>query len=303
MENGETMIEKVIHIEGPYNFDSVLDRLNMDPLNVVNIDERWVKIPVHIQNEPLVVKVQAIGETENPSFIVFCKSHIDIAVEKVSDYLQWNISLSDIHKHFEKTDLREMFEDFRGTPLILDFGLYTCLIRCLIHQQLNMSFAMTLTRRFAESYGEQIDGVLFFPKPKVIANLDVEDLRALQFSTRKAEYVIDISRKINSGELDLESLREMSDEDITAQLVKMRGIGNWTVGCFLLFGLGRQNLFPLADIGIQNALKIMYGLDEKPSFAQMECYNKGWSPYLSYASLYLWRSIEKKTKKNKGLEN
>lgn len=296
-ENGETMIEKLVKIEGPYNFDSVLDRLNMEPLNVVNMEERWVKMPVYIQNEPLVVKVQGIGETECPTFIVSSKSHMDEAVELVSEYLQWNVSLQEIIKHFEKTDLREVFEDFRGTPLILDFGLYTCLVRCLIHQQLNMSFAMTLTKRFAEIYGEQIDGVLFFPNPKVIASLDVEDLRALQFSTRKAEYIIDLSRKVATGELDLESLRGMSDEDITAQLVRMRGIGNWTVGCFLLFGLGRQNLFPLADIGIQNALKIMYGLDEKPTFSQMESYSKDWSPYLSYASLYLWRSIEKKVQK------
>lgn len=298
MKNGEIMLGKSVKIEGPYNFDSVLDRLNMDPLNAVNVEERWVKIPAYLQNESLVVKVQANGETENPTFVVSCKRHIDPAVDLVSEYLQWNVLLKEIHEHFEKTDLKEMFEDFRGTPLILDFGLYTCLMRCLIHQQLNMSFAMTLTKRFAEAYGEQIDGVLFFPKPEVIAELDVEDLRVLQFSTRKAEYVIDLSRKIASGELDLELLRGKSDKEITDQLIKLRGIGNWTVGCFLLFGLGRQNLFPLADIGIQNSLKIMYGLDEKPTFAQMETYSKDWSPYLSYASLYLWRSIEKKVQKN-----
>ncbi|MDF2535617.1 MAG: DNA-3-methyladenine glycosylase [Bacillales bacterium] len=293
------MLEKTVKFEGPYNFDSVLDRLQMDPLNIVDLEKRLVLIPIYVGNTPLVVTVQAIGNIDFPSFLVSCKSHLDVAVEIVSEYLQWNVPLHLIHDHFSKTDLREMFEEFRGTPLILDFGLYTCLIRCLIHQQLNMSFAMTLTKRFAETYGELIDGVLFFPKPEVVAMLEVEDLRAMQFSTRKAEYVIDLSRKIASGELDLEFLRCLEDEEISSCLVKYRGIGHWTVGCFLLFGLGRQNLFPLADIGIQNALKIMYGLDGKPTFTQMEEYSKDWAPYLSYASLYLWRSIEKKAQKNK----
>ena len=293
------MLEKTVKFEGPYNFDSVLDRLQMDPLNVVDLEKRLILMPIYVGNSPLVVTVQATGNTDFPSFLVSCKSHLDSVVEVVSKYMQWDVPLHLIQDHFSKTDLREMFEEFRGTPLILDFGLYTCLIRCLIHQQLNMSFAMTLTKRFAETYGELVDGVLFFPRPEVVAMLEVEDLRAMQFSTRKAEYVIDLSRKIASGELDLELLRGMTDEEISSRLVKHRGIGHWTVSCFLLFGLGRQNLFPLADIGIQNALRIMYGLDRKPTFAQMEAYSKDWEPYLSYASLYLWRSIEKKAQKNK----
>jgi DNA-3-methyladenine glycosylase II len=74
--------------------------------------------------------------------------------------------------------------------------------------------------------------------------------------------------------------------------VKYRGIGPWTAGSFLLFGLGRPNLFPLADIGLQNALKKLWTTTEKPKAEEISSHFPQWSPYLSYASLYLWRSIE-----------
>jgi DNA-3-methyladenine glycosylase II len=81
---------------------------------------------------------------------------------------------------------------------------------------------------------------------------------------------------------------------VIKQLVKIRGIGPWTAQNFLLFGLGRPNLFPKADIGIQNAIKKHFQLEQKPTFEQMDEISKEWAPYLSYASLYLWRSIEKR---------
>jgi DNA-3-methyladenine glycosylase II len=117
-------------------------------------------------------------------------------------------------------------------------------------------------------------------------------LRDLQFSQRKAEYVIGVGKAVAEGELNLESLKHASEEEIFNRLIKLRGVGNWTIQNLLLFGLGRQNLFPTADIGIQNALKILYKLEQKPTLEQMEKYKQEWEPYLSYASLYLWRSIE-----------
>ena len=102
-------------------------------------------------------------------------------------------------------------------------------MKCIIHQQLNLSFAYTLTGRFVHTFGEQKDGVWFYPLPETIAQLDYNDLRELQFSMRKAEYVIDTSRMIADGRLDLDELDQLSDEDIMEKLVKIRGIGPWTV--------------------------------------------------------------------------
>ncbi|HSI67901.1 MAG TPA: DNA-3-methyladenine glycosylase, partial [Planococcus sp. (in: firmicutes)] len=182
--------------------------------------------------------------------------------------------------------------EHQGTPLIREFSLYGCLMKSIIHQQLNLAFAHTLTSRFVQSFGMEKEGVWFYPSPATIAGLQVADLRELQFSSRKAEYVIGLSQAIESGALDLPGMRSKSDEEVTAEMISYRGVGPWTAQNFLLFGLGRPNLFPLADIGLQNALKAQWQLDEKPKQEEIIKFLPEWSPYLSYAALYLWRSVE-----------
>jgi DNA-3-methyladenine glycosylase II len=290
------MWETTIKIEPPYHFDGVLDRLSIDPLNVVDVQEKMVKVPLYIEDNPTVVTVKSIGTKEEPAFWlqgedIACKEKV---IQRVSHIFQWDVPLKEIHTHFLHTNLRDIFVAHEGTPLILDFDPYSCLMKCIIHQQLNMAFAHTLTERFVKTFGFEKDGVWFYPRSEKVAELSYDNLRALQFSTRKAEYVIDTSRLIAEGKVSLEELENKSDEEVIKQLVKIRGIGPWTAQNFLLFGLGRPNLFPKADIGIQNAIKKHFQLEQKPTFEQMDELSKEWAPYLSYASLYLWRSIEKR---------
>lgn len=290
------MLLHTMKIQGPYNFDLVLSRLALDPLHVLHKEERWVKVPIRIHNQPLVVKVQAIGTTENPIFLLEMDeinfSLHDRIMKEISRIFRWDLSLLAIHEHFQKTNLKQLFEQHYGTPIVLDFHPYNSLVKCIIHQQLNLRFAFTLTQRFVTTYGFEKNGVWFYPLPETVAMLTVEELRELQFSTRKAEYIIDLSKEITKGNLDIESLYEKTDEEITAELILYRGIGLWTIQNVLLFGLGRSNLFPLADIGIQNAIKKLLHLEKKPTKEEMEAMLPEWHPYLSYASLYLWRSIE-----------
>ncbi|WP_102273081.1 DNA-3-methyladenine glycosylase family protein [Cytobacillus massiliigabonensis] len=285
---------ETIKIDGPYNFDLVLDRLSLDPLHQVDLENRSVSVPLMIENAPMAAQVKAIGSTKAPEFVItgIEESFQDKAAERLGEILQWNTPLETIHQHFQHTDLKGIFEQHYGTPIVLDFDPYSCLLKCIIHQQLNLSFAHTLTERFVKTFGFEKDGVWFYPRPETVAELQVEDLRELQFSGRKAEYVIGIATEIASGNLNFEELKYKSDQEVFEQLIKLRGVGPWTVQNFLMFGFGRQNLFPMADIGIQNALKKHYQLEAKPTLQEMESFSKSWDPYLSYASLYLWRSIE-----------
>ena len=281
------MIE-TIHLDFSYDFERVLDRLSMDPLISLNKEQRYVRVPTA---ERSIYKVQAIGTTKSPIFVIEGSTN-EQQLQNLKEIFHFDRSLEPIHAHFAETNLAALFEEHRGTPIIREFSLYATLMKSIIHQQLNLSFAHTLTTRFVHTFGEQIDGVWFYPQPEVIGQLQVEHLRELQFSTRKAEYVIGVSQAIASGELNLEALAQQDDETITQILVKYRGIGPWTAGSFLLFGLGRPNLFPLADIGLQNALKKLWTMTDKPKVDEISSHFSQWSPYLSYASLYLWRSIE-----------
>jgi DNA-3-methyladenine glycosylase II len=281
-----------IHFEGPYNFDSVLMRHKPDPLKQIDIEARSIRVPVVISNHSQVIDVTAIGTVDQPAFTVKGQTDKEVAIQHISELFQWNISLKPIHNHFQQTDLKDIFDTFIGTPLVLDFGLFDSLIKCIIHQQINMTFAYRLTERFVKTFGYEIDGVWFFPQPEKVATLTVEQLRELQLSSRKAEYMIQIAKEIVEKGLNLQALKMLTDEEIFQKLTLIRGVGKWTVENFLLFGMGRPNLFPLADIGIQNALKKLYKLETKPTFEEMEHYKQGWEPYQSYASLYLWRSLE-----------
>jgi DNA-3-methyladenine glycosylase II len=284
--------QESIQIEGPYNFDRVLERHAIDPLKQIDFTKRTIKVPILIKKSPFVVDVTAIGTVENPIFKLTGQDAKEDSIKRISEIFQWGISLKKIHTHFQQTDLSELFQEHFGTPLVLDFDPFSCLVKCIVHQQLNLSFAHTLTERFVKKFGFEIDGVWFYPNPEKVAQLSVEQLRELQFSGRKAEYVLGLAKAVIDGDLNLEILKHESDEDIFNQLIKLRGVGAWTIQNFLMFGLGRPNLFPPADVGIQNALKKLYQLERKPTLEEMERYKQGWEPYLSYASLYLWRSIE-----------
>lgn len=281
------MIE-TFQLDYPYDFDRVLDRLSMDPLISLNKKERTVFVPTDARE---ICKVQATGTTDAPSFLIEGTFN-DQQLRYIKEIFHFNRSLQPILDHFAHTNLAGLFEEHRGTPIIREFSLYGTIMKSIIHQQLNLSFAHTLTTRFVYTFGVEVEGVWLYPQPETIAQLSVETLRELQFSTRKAEYVIGISQAISSGELDLEEMAQHDDEWIIQTLVKYRGIGPWTAGSFLLFGLGRPNLFPIADIGLQNALKKLWNLKEKPKSEEIMAHFPEWSPYLSYASLYLWRSIE-----------
>ncbi|WP_163100722.1 DNA-3-methyladenine glycosylase family protein [Peribacillus alkalitolerans] len=294
------MWNETISIQGPYNFELVLERLSLDPLQCIEIENRLVKVPLNVKGNPEVISIQAIGTTDTPKFIVLGEnvSTKGEVFSRIKEIFHWHIPLENIHQHFSGTKLNTIFEEHKGTALILDFDYFSCLVKCIIHQQLNLSFAHTLTERFVHTYGFEKDGTWFYPSPDRVAAIPVEELRDLQFSTRKAEYVIGLATEISEGRLDLDSLKEKSDNEVTQTLIKLRGIGNWTAENFLLFGLGRPNLFPKADIGIQNALKKLLQLPEKPTIEEMEVLSTEWAPYLSYASLYLWRSIEKRSVKS-----
>jgi DNA-3-methyladenine glycosylase II len=286
------MWEETVAISGPYNFDLALSRLALDPLHNVDIEKRSVKVPLVMNNTKIVAEVMGTGTLEKPEFVIRAAAEKESTIQRLTEIFQWNTKLIHVHEHFQNTELKVLFNQHYGTPFVLEFDPFSSLIKSIIHQQLNLKFAFTLTERFVKTFGEEVNGVWFYPSPEKAASLQVEQLRELQFSGRKAEYVIGIAELVASGKLDFEKLKTQTDAEIAKELIKIRGVGPWTIENFLMFALGRPNMFPMGDIGIQNALKKYFNLEQKPTLPEMEKYKEPWNPYLSYASLYLWRSIE-----------
>ncbi|OIJ21300.1 DNA-3-methyladenine glycosylase [Anaerobacillus alkalidiazotrophicus] len=281
-----------VKITGPYNYLHVIERLSYDPIRVIDKEKNGVMVPINVYGKDVVASVAFSGPIENPNcHIQLPSGYEEEGIRKIITIFQLEESLQEIANHFLHTDLAKFFRVNPGLPLLCEFDLYYCVMKTIIHQQLNLSFAHTLTERFVKSFGKDQDGVWFPPTPETVSNLDYEDLRKLQFSQRKAEYVIDTSKLIASGELNLDELKLLKDEEAIEQLVKIRGIGYWTAENILLFGMARKNLFPVKDIGIQNAVKNLFELEKKPTVEELLTMSEQWSPYKSYASLYLWESL------------
>ncbi|KMQ08367.1 MULTISPECIES: DNA-3-methyladenine glycosylase family protein [Bacillus cereus group] len=282
-----------VTLEYPYHFEEVLKRLSFDPLNVIQLDEKVIYIPLCIDEEQVIVRLQGIGTVQNPQFWISSQTgNPEKVMKRMRDIFHWNEPFQDIQNHFLNTSLRPLFETYAYTPIILEFDYFACLLRCIIHQQINLKFATVLTEQFVKRYGTEKNGVFFFPTPEIVANISIEELREQKFSQRKAEYIVGLGRSIVSGTLNLASIENGTEEEVGAQLLPIRGIGAWTVQNFLMFGLGRKNMFPKADIGIQRAVQGVFQLDDKPSDAFLENVKQECEPYCSYAALYLWKSIE-----------
>jgi 3-methyladenine DNA glycosylase/8-oxoguanine DNA glycosylase len=125
----------------------------------------------------------------------------------------------------------------------------------------------------------------------VLATAD-ETLRGVGLSRQKIAYMRDLSSKVSSGELPLHAVEAMPDDDLITHLVQVKGIGRWTAQMFLMFRLGRLDVLPVLDLGIQNAVKKAYRMRKRPTPKQLEKIGAKWRPHASVASWYLWRSLE-----------
>ena len=129
------------------------------------------------------------------------------------------------------------------------------------------------------------------PTPEQLLEAEEEDLRACGLSGRKTEYVRDLATHVISGELELDRLDQLADEEVIEEIVAVRGLGQWTAEMFLLFHLQRPDVLSGGDLGIRKAIQIEYGLGEMPAPKRVIEIGEPWRPYRSLASLYLWESL------------
>src|SRR5204863_7405033 len=128
--------------------------------------------------------------------------------------------------------------------------------------------------------------------PQGILKLRPEKMRRLGLSRQKTAYIRDLARKTVKGKIVFKSLSKLSDTEVIDHLTAVKGIGVWTAHMFLIFALRRDNVLPTGDLGIRSAIRKVYGLEDLPKPAAMEEMARGWHPYCSVASWYLWRSLE-----------
>ncbi len=162
---------------------------------------------------------------------------------------------------------------------------YGALLRAIVGQQLSTKAARTIYLRVIDIF----DGST--PTPGQLLEASEEDLRGAGLSGRKVEYVRDLAAHVIAGELELDRLDELSDEDAISEIVAVRGLGRWTAEMFLLFHLERPDVLSGGDLGIRKAVQIEYGLEGMPAPERVLEIGEPWRPHRSLASLYLWESL------------
>jgi DNA-3-methyladenine glycosylase II len=163
---------------------------------------------------------------------------------------------------------------------------FDAIARSIIYQQLSGSAAATIHRRVCEIFGGAA------PTPSQLLTTSDEVLRTAGLSRQKTSYLRSLAEHAENGSLPVGTLDELGDEDIIQALIAVKGVGRWTAQMFLIFRLGRPDVLPELDLGIQKGIQRAYRMRTLPKPAKVLSVGAKWAPYRSVASWYLWRSLE-----------
>ena len=190
--------------------------------------------------------------------------------------------LSHANKRMEK-----LIDKFGPPNFNLMNNYYESLIRSIVYQQLSGKAASIIYERFLDLFVFDI-----YPDPKDILAVSIETLRSSGLSYQKVNYIRDLSEKWQDGTMNLTDIDSMTDEEISSELIKVKGIGQWTADMFLMFTLGRPDVFPFGDLGIQKGVMILTNMNRLPTQKEMERKTKKWQPYRTVAAWYLWKLVD-----------
>ncbi|MEL6924749.1 MAG: DNA-3-methyladenine glycosylase [Bacteroidota bacterium] len=216
--------------------------------------------------------------------------------EEVTDWLDLHRELSGFYEMAaDDPVLFTLVQQYRGLRMVGLPNLFEALSWSIIGQQINLAFAYSLKRRMVEQFGQAFgytgETRYLFPRPAVIAALQVEDFLPFQFSRRKAEYLIGVAQLFEAGTLSYEGLRRLSFDESHQKLVSIRGIGNWTANYVLMKCFRHPEAFPIEDVGLHNAIKYMLQMDRKPTMPELQQMADRWGAWKAYATFYLWHSL------------
>jgi DNA-3-methyladenine glycosylase II len=167
---------------------------------------------------------------------------------------------------------------------------FSVLVYSIIGQQISGYAARAIAGRLTDRFGGRM------PTPAEVLALDPGDLKSIGLSRMKVEYIRSLAEHIISGDLQVDHLDKLSDDEVRAQITASRGLGRWSADMFLLINLERPDVLPIGDLGIRSAVQRLYRLDHLPTPKEVDAIGEKWRPNRSLASLYLWASTRQAPK-------
>jgi DNA-3-methyladenine glycosylase II len=163
---------------------------------------------------------------------------------------------------------------------------FEAVARAIVGQQLSTKAARSIWEKLLGQFGGET------PTPEALLRKRKPTLRKAGLSNAKVEFLRDLAKHVKDGRLDFDRIKDLSDEDVIAELIEVKGVGQWTAEMFLMFHLARQDVVSVGDLGIRRAVQIAYGMEELPGPEELERIADEWRPRRTLACLYLWRSLD-----------
>jgi DNA-3-methyladenine glycosylase II len=163
---------------------------------------------------------------------------------------------------------------------------FEAVARAIVGQQLSTKAARSIWEKLLAQFGGEM------PAPEALLRKRPQTLRKAGLSNAKVEFLRDLSKRVTDGRLDFDRIKDFSDEDVIAELIEVKGVGQWTAEMFLMFHLAREDVVSVGDLGIRRAVQISYGMDDLPGPEELEKLAEEWRPHRTLACLYLWRSLD-----------
>lgn len=285
-----------------FNFIDVLVYLNRNPkevLHQVDLENKCVTKAISIEGKHIIIRVSNQGEFLSLEFL---SSDVDTDTKiKVGCYVdEWfdlNRDLEPFYRLASKDKLlNEVVSSHKGLRIVGVDDLFEALCWAIMGQQISLHVAYSLKQKLVISYGKSIrfedEKYWLFPSPKKIESLSLDDLRKLSFTQRKAEYVLGVAQKIAAGSVSRQQFDGLSLKQMEKELTAIRGIGKWSANYVIMRCFRHPDAFPLADVGLHNALKKILNRDEKPTMPEIDAMAENWTGWRSYATFYLWRTLQ-----------
>ena len=285
----------------PYDFDLTVGSMTyFQTRHAADMFEDGVlRRVLSLSGKPALVSVRSVGSVDAPKLAVevIGEDLTSADTEEVLRLVRRMLATdADIAAFYAMA-----LDDPRLVPLVRNmYGLrptcaptaYEALVLAILGQQISTHVARMLRNLIIETYGDRvtIGGEMLhsFPRPHTIAEAGVEGLRAIKFSRRKAEYITGISQQIVSGELSLEAMRDLPDDEIVSGLLALRGVGPWTAHWMLMRAFGRLDGFPQGDLALQRMMGILVGDGAPMPPDEALAYSERWSPWRSWVTTYMF---------------
>lgn len=295
----------------PFDFQFSLEYAARSPRELVDrVDGRNYFRLFKSKGELFLIKTTQQGSVDCPRLqLEFLTGDPDSQqtadiIEQVSKILNLILDLTPFYRAVEKERvMKRITKNFYDFKPVLAPTVFEALVWAILSQQVNLNFAYQLKESFVRKYGEQIKyaGQVYysFPDPERIASLDYRELVSLKLNSRKAEYLVELAKKIVFGKLNLEGLFTGDPERLISKLTELKGIGRWSAEYALNKGYGYLDTIPAGDLGLKNAVGRYYGLRRRADEDEVRAIAEAWRGFRGLACFYLWKQLEQDLQQEK----